>query len=356
MFNFVRCALIAATAWALVSTASAQRSYPDKPVHLIIAFVPGGATDTFARQIAPDLQEALGQPVVIENKPGAGGYIAWNHVASSNPDGYTLLLAENAVAISQALYKKSKSSFDPLTQYDAIAGLAAAPSALVLANNVPAKTVAELVAHSKSVPQKLNFASAGIGSVSHLNFEVFMDKTGMQAVHVPYKGGGQAIGDVIAGHVPMTITSVQGTKGLVESGKVKALAVTQHGPLAGDAQRPHHAGGRGARGRRGAALLVCGVRAEGLARAGEGQAVASHRESDGKRRGARAPRQARHHAGRDRWPGDERQARTRDQELDAVHRRQGHQGRVVHRRRSAASAGTHRGACPYRRTVPAVVE
>ena len=185
MFNFVRCALIAATAWALVSTASAQRSYPDKPVHLIVAFVPGGATDTFARQIAPDLQEALGQPVVIENKPGAGGYIAWNHVASSNPDGYTLLLAENAVAISQALYKKSKSSFDPLTQYDAIAGLAAAPSALVLANNVPAKTVAELVAHSKSVPQKLNFASAGIGSVSHLNFEVFMDKTGMQAVHVP---------------------------------------------------------------------------------------------------------------------------------------------------------------------------
>ena len=226
MFNFVRCALIAATAWALVSTASAQRSYPDKPVHLIVAFVPGGATDTFARQIAPDLQEALGQPVVIENKPGAGGYIAWNHVASSNPDGYTLLLAENAVAISQALYKKSKSSFDPLTQYDAIAGLAAAPSALVLANNVPAKTVAELVAHSKSVPQKLNFASAGIGSVSHLNFEVFMDKTGMQAVHVPYKGGGQAIGDVIAGHVPMTITSVQATKGLVESGKVKALAVT----------------------------------------------------------------------------------------------------------------------------------
>ena len=226
MFKLVRCAIAVAAAWATISTAAAQATYPDKPVHLIVAFVPGGATDTFARQIAPDLQEALGQPVVIENKPGAGGYIAWNHVASSNPDGYTLLLAENAVAISQALYKKSKSSFDPLTQYDAIAGLAAAPSALVLANNVPARTVAELVAHSKSVPQKLNFASAGIGSVSHLNFEVFMDKTGMQAVHVPYKGGGQAIGDVIAGHVPMTITSVQATKGLVESGKVKALAVT----------------------------------------------------------------------------------------------------------------------------------
>jgi tripartite-type tricarboxylate transporter receptor subunit TctC len=107
-----------------------------------------------------------------------------------------------------------------------VAGLAASPSALVVANNVPVKTVKELLAYSKTVPQKMNFASAGVGSVSHLNFEVFMDKTGMQGVHVPYKGGGQAIGDVIAGHVPMTITSVQAVKGLVESGKMKALAVT----------------------------------------------------------------------------------------------------------------------------------
>lgn len=226
MFKFVRCAVAAAAAWATISAASAQSSYPDKPIHFIVAFVPGGATDTFARQISNDLQEALGQPVVIENKPGGGGYIAWNHVASSDPDGYTLLLAENAVAISQALYKKSKSNFDPVTQYDAIAGLAASPSALLVANNVPAKTVAELVAYSKTVSQKMNFASAGVGSVSHLNFEVFMDKTGMQAVHVPYKGGGQAMGDVVAGHVPMTITSVQASKSLVEGGKVRALAVT----------------------------------------------------------------------------------------------------------------------------------
>src|ERR1044071_5324971 len=225
MLKLVR--TLAITCTVLTSpTASAQSNYPDKPIHFIVAFVPGGATDTFARQISNDLQEALGQPIVIENRPGAGGYLAWNHVASSDPDGYTLLLAENAVAISQALYKKSRSSFDPITQYDAVAGLAAAPSALVIANNVPVKTVAELVALSKTVPQKLNFASAGIGSVSHLNFEVFMDKTGLQAVHVPYKGGGQAIQDVIAGHVPMTISSVQATKGLVEGGKVRALAVT----------------------------------------------------------------------------------------------------------------------------------
>ena len=215
-----------ALALAAVQPAFAQSNYPDRPIRLIVAFVPGGATDTFARQIQNDLQDALGQPVVIENRPGASGYLAWNHVASSEPDGYTLLLAENAVAISQALYKRSKSNFDPITQYDAVIGLASSPSALVVAKNVPAHTVAELVAYSKTVPQKMNYASAGIGSVSHLNFEVFMDKTGMQAVHVPYKGGGQAIQDVLAGHVPMTITSVQAVKGLVESGQVRALAVT----------------------------------------------------------------------------------------------------------------------------------
>ena len=132
----------------------AQSAYPDKPVHLIVAFVPGGATDTLARQLQNDLQAALGQPVVIENRPGGSGYLAWNHVASSEPDGYTLLLAENALAISQALYKRSKSSFDPLTQYDAIAGLAASPSALIVANSVPANTVAELVALSRTVSQK----------------------------------------------------------------------------------------------------------------------------------------------------------------------------------------------------------
>jgi tripartite-type tricarboxylate transporter receptor subunit TctC len=205
---------------------AASQTYPDRPIRLVVAFVPGGATDTLARQISVDLQEALGQPVVVENRPGASGYLAWNYVASADPDGYTLLLAENALAISQALYKKSKSPFDPLTQYDAITGIAVAPSALIVSNNVPVNSVAELLTYAKTVPQKLNFASAGIGSVSHLNFEVFMDRTGMNAVHVPYKGGGQAMGDVLAGHVPMTITSVQASKGLIETGKVKGLAVT----------------------------------------------------------------------------------------------------------------------------------
>jgi tripartite-type tricarboxylate transporter receptor subunit TctC len=208
------------------ASAYAQGSYPDRPIRLVVAFVAGGATDTVARNISEDLKKALGQSIVVENRPGANGYLAWNHVASSEPDGYTLLLAENALGISQALHKKATSSFDPLTQYDAIAALATSPSALVLANNVPANSVAELVAYSRTVPQKMNYASAGVGSVSHLNFEVFKDGSGLEAVHIPYKGGGQAIQDVIAGHVPMTIGSVQVAKSLVEGGKVKAVGVT----------------------------------------------------------------------------------------------------------------------------------
>ncbi len=188
------CAAVAAVLAATSAHAQQASSYPERPIRLVVAFVPGGATDTLARQISNDLKEALGQPVVIENRPGRGGYIAWSHVATSEPDGYTLLLAENALAISQALYRKSKSNFDPLTQYDAVAGVAVSPSALIVANSVPAKSVAELLAHARTVPQKLNYASAGIGSVSHLNFEVFKDEAGMEAVHIPYKGGGQAIG------------------------------------------------------------------------------------------------------------------------------------------------------------------
>src|SRR5262245_13531026 len=226
MLQLVRCCALAGAALAVPVTALAQQPYPDRPIRLVVAFVAGGATDTLARQISNELKEALGQPVVVENRPGANGYLAWTHVASAEPDGHTLLLAENALAISQALHKKATSSFDPLTQYDAVATIATAPSALLVANNVPATTVAELVAFSRTVPQKMNYASAGVGSVSHLNFEVFKDAVGMDAIHIPYKGGGQAIGDVVAGHVPMTITSVQATKSLVEAGKVKALAVT----------------------------------------------------------------------------------------------------------------------------------
>ena len=221
----IRRCFIAVALLGALGSALAQ-GFPDRPIRLVVAFVPGGATDTMARQILGELSETLGQPVIVENRPGANGYLAWNHVAAAAPDGYTLLLAENALGMSQALYKKTTSPFDPLTQYDAIASVATSPMALVVSNNVKANTVQEFVAYSKLTPQKLHYASAGVGSVTHLVMEVFRDATGMEAVHVPYKGGGQAVADVVAGHVPVLFSSIQVAKGLVEGGKLKALAVT----------------------------------------------------------------------------------------------------------------------------------
>ena len=165
MLHLVRCA-IALLAALSAARAQAPASYPDRPIHLVVAFVPGGATDTLTRQLTGDLKEALGQAVVVENRPGANGYLAWNYVAASDPDGYTLLMAENALGISQGLFKKSASSFDPLTQYDAIASVAYSPLTLAVAKNVKADTMAELIALARTVPQKMNYASAGVGSVT----------------------------------------------------------------------------------------------------------------------------------------------------------------------------------------------
>ena len=222
-------ALIAAAALAAALSSAFAQVYPDRPIRLVVAFVPGGATDTMTRQILGELSQAVGQPVVIENRPGANGYLGWNHVATATPDGYTLLMAENALAMSQALFRDKATGFDPLKQYDAIAHVASSPMALVVANSVKANTVAELVALAKAGPQKMNYASAGIGSVTHLVMEVFRDGVGMDAVHVPYKGGGQAVADVVAGHIPVTFASTQVAKGLVDGGKLRAIAVTSAG-------------------------------------------------------------------------------------------------------------------------------
>jgi tripartite-type tricarboxylate transporter receptor subunit TctC len=218
-------ALLCAAAVGLVG-ARAQ-TYPDRTIHLIIAFVPGGATDTMARQIQQDLGAALGQPIVVENRPGASGYLAWNYVANAAPDGYTLLMAENALAISQGLFKKASSTFDPIKQYDAIAHVATSPLALVVANRVKANSVAELIALAHAMaPQKMNYASAGIGSVAHLCFEVFRDAAGIDVVHVPYKGGGAAIADILGGQIEMHMASIQVAAQLAKAGRLRALAVT----------------------------------------------------------------------------------------------------------------------------------
>jgi tripartite-type tricarboxylate transporter receptor subunit TctC len=218
------CALAGFT--AMVQAQDSARSYPDRPVRFVIAFPPGGATDTFFRQLTNELGAALGHSVVVENRGGGGGYIAWQAVANSTPDGYTLLVAENAVPISRALYKNHPSGFDPLKHLDAIAAIGNSPLVLCVANNVPAKNFAELVAYSKTLPQKLNYAHAGVGTVSHLVFEVIRDAAGMDTVGVPYKGGGPAVSDVVAGHVSAIVSAMSVAKSLVEGNKVKAIMVT----------------------------------------------------------------------------------------------------------------------------------
>jgi tripartite-type tricarboxylate transporter receptor subunit TctC len=211
----------------LAALPARAQTYPERPIHLIVAFVPGGATDTMARQIQQDLSEALGQPVVVENRPGGSGYIAWNYVANAKPDGYTLLMAENALAISQGLFKQQSSSFNPIRQYDPVAHVASSPLVLVVANKVKADTVAELIALAHAMePQKMNYASAGIGSVAHLTFEAFRDGAGIEAIHIPYKGGGAAIADILGGQVEMHMASIQVAAGMAKAGKLKALAVT----------------------------------------------------------------------------------------------------------------------------------
>jgi len=226
MLSIVRWGLLVGATLSGLGAAQAQ-NYPERPIRLVVAFVAGGATDTLTRQITEDLKAALGQPVIVENRPGANGYIAWNYVANSEPDGYTLLMAENALAISQGLFKKQSSSFDPIKQYDPVAHVASSPLVLVTANKVKANTVAELIALAHSIePQKMNYASAGIGSVAHLTFEVFRDGAGIEAIHIPYKGGGAAIADILGGQVEMHMASIQVAAGMAKDGKLKALAVT----------------------------------------------------------------------------------------------------------------------------------
>jgi tripartite-type tricarboxylate transporter receptor subunit TctC len=226
MNHFIRLCAIVLALLGLTGFAQAQGSYPDRPIRFVIAFPPGGATDTFFRPLVHELGAALGQPVVIENRGGGGGYIAWQQVANSTPDGYTFLVGENAIPISRALYKNHPSGFDPLKHLDAIAAIGNNSLVLCIANNVPAKDFKELVAYSKSLPQKMNYAHAGIGTVSHLVFEVIRDASGLNTVGVPYKGGGPAVADVVAGHVSALVSGMSVGKPLVEGGKVKGILVT----------------------------------------------------------------------------------------------------------------------------------
>jgi tripartite-type tricarboxylate transporter receptor subunit TctC len=209
----------------LVSNVQAASDFPNRSIRLIVGFGPGGATDTFARIFSGPLSKELGQTVFVENVAGASGYIGWRTVASASPDGYTLMMAENALVIRPG-FKDIKPTFDPATEFTPIAFAASSPLAICVANAVPASTMKELIALSHATSKKLTFASAGVTSVSQLVWDVVRDGADIEAIDVPYRGGGPAMADLIAGHVDLTVPSSQVAKPLVDTKRIKCLAVT----------------------------------------------------------------------------------------------------------------------------------
>jgi tripartite-type tricarboxylate transporter receptor subunit TctC len=220
---------------AALSIAAPQlraQTFPSKPIKLVVPYSPGGGADTTARLIAPKLQEAFGETVVIDNRPGAGGVIGDDAVAKAAPDGHTLLIGAFAHAVNPSLL--AKMPFRTPDDFAPISLLVTVPELLVITPSHPARTVADLVAMAKGQPGKLFYASSGNGSAQHLAAELFKLRTGTEIGHVPYKGGAPAVADVAAGHVPFYFGNMSSALPQARAGRVRALAITspQRSPAA----------------------------------------------------------------------------------------------------------------------------
>jgi tripartite-type tricarboxylate transporter receptor subunit TctC len=209
----------------IAASAACAQSFPTKPIRWVVPFAPGGSTDTLARTLAVKLSDALGQQVVVDNRPGASGNIGMEIVARAPADGHTILLGYIAnVAIAPSLYQKLP--FDPVKDYEPITLLATSPNVLVAHPTVAAKSLKELIALAKSQPGKLNYASASIASVGHLTGELLNDLAGIKMTHVAYKGSGQAVTDLLGGHIQLMFSGFSSTLPHIKSGKLRALAQT----------------------------------------------------------------------------------------------------------------------------------
>lgn len=216
---------------AVVAQARAAAPWPSRPIRLIVPFPPAGSTDILAREIALKLQDALGQPVVVENRPGAGGSIGSAEAARATADGYSLLMGHiGTLAINPSLY--SKLAYDPRTSFTPVALMARVPNVLVVNPQVPARNVRELIALAKASPGELHYASGGNGSAAHLAMEYFKLKAEIDVVHVPYRGTAPAVTDVLAGQVEMIMTGVPAVQQQVKAGKLRALGVSSLAPVA----------------------------------------------------------------------------------------------------------------------------
>jgi tripartite-type tricarboxylate transporter receptor subunit TctC len=205
--------------------AASAQDYPARSIVLVSPFPPGGSVSLVARIVAEKMSETLGQSVVVENRGGAGGTIGARYVAKSAADGYTLLLGyTGTLAIGPSLY--ANAGFEPRKDFAAIGRIGSAPTMLVLHPSLPVHSVAELIAYAREHPGEINYGSAGIGTVGHLAGELFATTAGLKLTHVPYKGTGPAITDLLGGHIPMMFTPIPTAHGQAESGLLRALAVT----------------------------------------------------------------------------------------------------------------------------------
>jgi tripartite-type tricarboxylate transporter receptor subunit TctC len=218
-----RLALSSALILTAVSGAHAQ-TYPSKPVRLVLPYAPGGIIDYVGRTLAQKLTEILGQPVVAENRPGAGGILGTDSVARSTPDGYTLVLMDPAIVINPTL--QSDVPYDVFKNLQTVSIVSSSPEVLVVSPALPVTTFPDLVAYGKANPGKLNFASAGIGTTPHLAGEMFKLRTGIDATHVPYKGIGASFTDMMSGKVQMAFSSIAGALPFTADNRVRAIATT----------------------------------------------------------------------------------------------------------------------------------
>ncbi|MBA4254638.1 MAG: LacI family transcriptional regulator [Polaromonas sp.] len=213
------------TALTLAACSALAQTYPTRTVTVVVPFSPGGGSDTGARMLAQKLSEKWGQSVIVENKAGAAGMVGADHVSKAKPDGYTLLVGNiGTQAINGSLYKKM--AYDPVNGFAPISLIAELPLVMLVHPSVPAKNPQELIAHVKANPGKVSYSSSGAGSSLHLAAELFQAQSGTQLLHVPYKGSGAAMADLLAGHVNMSVTTVLESSAQVKSGKVRAIALT----------------------------------------------------------------------------------------------------------------------------------
>jgi tripartite-type tricarboxylate transporter receptor subunit TctC len=225
MKSYAFCALVALMLASVGAVSLHAAGYPEQNIIVIVPFPPGGASDTTARLTGNKLSEIVGKPVIVENRPGANGAIGATTVKQANPDGYTLLVGSIGVyAINPALYKNLR--YDPLKDFDLLSVVVRTPNVLVTSPEFPAKNVAELIAYLKKNPNKVTFASSGVGSSDHLTAALFWQKTGTTGIHVPYKGGAPAISDLMGGHADVSFQNLGAVAQQIKGGKLKALAVT----------------------------------------------------------------------------------------------------------------------------------